>query len=84
MVQGTTLNIAAPGVLANDSGSSSLTSTLVSQPQQGTLILNSDGSFSCTPQASFTGTDSFTYQASAGGVTSNIATVTITVTPTGP
>jgi len=82
MVQGTTLNVAAPGVLANDSGSS-LTAILVSQPQQGTLTLNSDGSFSYTPQASFTGTDSFTYQASAAGVTSNVATVTITVTPTG-
>jgi trimeric autotransporter adhesin len=82
MLQGGTLSIAAPGVLANDTspGGSSLTASLVSQPSHGSLTLNSDGSFTYTPTTGFTGTDSFTYQASAGGLLSNIATVTINVT----
>jgi hypothetical protein len=43
--------------------------------------LNSDGSFTYTPNASFTGTDTFTYRANDGSADSNLATVTITVAP---
>ena len=80
MVQGGTLNVTAPGVLANDTGSG-LTVGTVNPPSHGTLTLQSDGSFSYTPAGSFNGTDTFTYQASSAGVLSNSATVTIVVTP---
>ena len=44
------------------------------------LTLDVTGSFVYTPLSSFTGTDTFTYQASNGTTSSNVATVTITVT----
>ncbi|NEU06697.1 hypothetical protein GZH53_00070, partial [Flavihumibacter sp. R14] len=46
-----------------------------------TLVFNADGSFTYTPNANFNGTDSFTYKVSDGTLESNIATVTLTVTP---
>jgi VCBS repeat-containing protein len=79
----TPLNVAAPGVLGNDTDpdSSTLTATLVagSGPAHGTLAFNRNGSFTYTPAANFNGTDAFTYQASDGTAPSNPATVTITV-----
>ncbi|GAB3396492.1 hypothetical protein GCM10027568_30690 [Humibacter soli] len=47
-------------ILDNDSGASA---TIVSHTNtaHGTLALNSDGTFSYTPQAGFVGSDSFTY-----------------------
>lgn len=79
--QNTTLNVAAPGVLSNDSDpeSAPLTAVLVSSTASGTLTFNANGSFTYTPNAGFTGTDSFTYRASDGSLNSNIASVTITV-----
>ena len=76
-----TLNIAAPGVLGNDSDvdSPSLTAVLVGGPTNGTLTLNGNGSFTYTPFPNFNGTDSFTYKANDGALDSNLATVTITV-----
>ena len=47
----------------------------------GSLTLGADGSFSYTPDPDFYGVDSFTYVANDGMVDSNVATVTITVTP---
>jgi VCBS repeat-containing protein len=78
----TALTVTAPsGVLANDSDVDSPTLTAVSptQPAHGTVTLNSNGSFSYTPNAGFSGVDSFTYRASDGSATSNLATVSITV-----
>ncbi|EID17756.1 hemagglutinin/hemolysin-like protein [Mycolicibacterium phlei RIVM601174] len=68
-------------VLDNDTDSDGdpLTAQLVSGPSNGTLTLNPDGTFSYTPNANFHGVDSFTYKASDGLLTSNTATVTITV-----
>jgi VCBS repeat-containing protein len=80
--ENTTLTVAAAGVLANDSDSLSNPITVASNtsPSHGTLTLNTDGSLTYTPNTNFHGTDSFTYQAKDdGGVTSNTATVTITV-----
>ena len=76
-----TLNTNAPGVLANDNDLEldPLTAVLVAPPTHGTLTLNSNGSFTYTPQAGFAGVDSFTYKASDGQASSNIATVTISV-----
>ncbi len=74
---------AAQGVLANDSliGPGSLTAVIHTSPANGSLQLNSDGSFTYTPNVGFSGTDSFTYRATNGTVVSNLATTTITVTP---
>ncbi|MGD7651632.1 MAG: Ig-like domain-containing protein, partial [Verrucomicrobiales bacterium] len=80
-VEETALVVAAPGVLDNDTDpeSDTLTAIEVSAPANGTLVLNSDGSFTYTPDAAFTGTDSFTYKANDGAVDSPVATVTVSV-----
>jgi VCBS repeat-containing protein len=78
----TSLTVAAPGILTNDSDpdGNPLTAVLVSGPSHGSLILNSNGSFSYTPATDFAGSDSFSYRASDGTLTSSPATVTISVT----
>jgi VCBS repeat-containing protein len=78
----TTLTVAAPGVLANDSDVdlNTLTAIVVSGPTHGTLTLGANGSISYTPAANYNGPDSFTYKANDGLDDSNIATVSITVT----
>jgi len=80
--QGTTLTVATPGVLGNDSDmdGNPLTAVRNTSPSNGSLILNANGSFSYTPNANFNGSDSFTYRANDGTADSNVATVTITVT----
>jgi len=77
------LIVAAPGVLGNDTDADghSLTAVLVSSPAHGSLVLNSDGSFSYTPNANFNGGDTFTYQASDGIDLSSAVTASITVNP---
>jgi VCBS repeat-containing protein len=77
----TTLTVAAPGVLANDTDvdSGALTAIVVSGPSHGTLTLGANGSISYTPAANYNGPDSFTYKANDGLADSNIATVSITV-----
>ncbi|HUW56747.1 MAG TPA: PKD domain-containing protein [Planctomycetota bacterium] len=79
-----TLNTAAPGVLANDFDPESdpLQAVPDAGPSHAQLFeLQPDGSFTYVPDADFTGTDSFTYQAFDGELYSNTATVTITVNP---
>lgn len=78
----TTLNINAPGVLGNDTDAQNdaLTAQLQTSPANAAAFtLNANGSFSYTPNANFNGTDSFTYTAFDGSLSSNAATVTITV-----
>ena len=61
-----------------DPESSSLTATLVGNPTNGTLnTFNSDGTFTYTPNMSYTGFDSFTYKANDGTDDSNVVTVSI-------
>ncbi|MBN2473527.1 MAG: tandem-95 repeat protein [Pirellulales bacterium] len=69
------------GVLANDGdlNSGSLTATLATPPDHGTLQLQPDGSFTYTPDADFSGTDRFTYLAGNGTDVSNEAPVTLTI-----
>ena len=75
-----TLNVAAPGVLANDSDveGDPLTAVLVLKPVHGKVTFQADGSFTYTSNATFDGSDSFTYKASDGVKKSVAATVTIT------
>jgi VCBS repeat-containing protein len=58
----TTLNVSAPGVLSNDDGP---VAVLLSNPANGSLTFNGDGSFSYTPFADWSGTDAFTYTPNA-------------------
>jgi FtsP/CotA-like multicopper oxidase with cupredoxin domain len=81
IAEDTALVVAAPGVLANDSGGGALTAALVSTTANGTLTLAADGSLTYTPNADFAGTDLFTYKANDGVADSNLASVGITVTP---
>jgi VCBS repeat-containing protein len=78
----TALTVAAPGVLGNDKDpdGNPLSAVLVSGPSHGTLTLNANGSFIYTPAADYDGSDSFTYRASDGSLTSDPAKVTLTVT----
>src|SRR6185295_1194587 len=78
----TTLSVAAPGVLINDSDvdGDTLSAALVSQPTHGSVTLNGNGRFSYVPAANYNGPDSFTYKANDGQADSGIATVTITIT----
>jgi VCBS repeat-containing protein len=78
----TALTVPAPGVLGNDTDPDGdpLTAALVTGPSHGSLTLNANGSFSYTPAADFAGSDSFTYRAGDGNLTSNPAAVVISVT----
>jgi VCBS repeat-containing protein len=77
------LNVAAPGVLANDTDADgdTLSAVLVSGPNHGSLNLSADGSFVYTPAPNYNGTDSFTYKANDGSLRSQEATVRLTVNP---
>lgn len=80
---GQILNVnATSGVLTNDiAGAYTKTVDGYTQPSDGSLTLNSDGSFSYTPDPLFVGIDSFTYCVKANGMTSSpMTTVTITAT----
>lgn len=94
LTQGTTLTVAAPGVLANDTlhnatiasfgPSSGAELTTLGSPSPtangGTLTLSADGGFTYTPASTFAGTDTFRYLLqNAGG--SSLATVAIVVRP---
>jgi hypothetical protein len=69
------------GVLVNDIATTTdLTAELVDAPTHGTVDLATNGAFTYTPQPGFEGVDTFTYRNTAGGETSEPATVTITVT----
>jgi Bacterial Ig domain len=65
---------------ASDSDGDSLTYTIASNPAHGTLS-GTPPNVTYTPAANFSGADSFTFYVSDGNITSNIATVAITVTP---
>ncbi|MGB8338316.1 MAG: Ig-like domain-containing protein [Burkholderiales bacterium] len=85
--QGTVLTVAAStGVLANDSDpdGDALTAVLSAGPTKGTLTLNTNGSFTYTPNAGYSGIDTFTYRAYDGALYSNVATVTVTVVNRAP
>jgi VCBS repeat-containing protein len=82
VTQDTMLTVDAAGVLSNDTDADTdpLTALQVTGADSGTATLNSDGSFTYTPNTGFTGIDSFTYYASDGTDDSNVASITIDVT----
>ncbi|ASZ13187.1 Ig-like domain-containing protein [Chitinophaga sp. MD30] len=78
------LAVIAPGVLANDTDvdlNTQLDAAVVTGPSNGTLVLQSDGSFVYRPNADFNGVDQFTYHACDANAACSTSTVTITVTP---
>ena len=81
MPENTTLT--ATSVLANDTDTnpaiSLISAQAVTQPTNGTLTFNSDGTFTYVPAYYFAGVDTFSYTASDGTLSSAPATVTITV-----
>ena len=82
--EGSAFTVSAPGVLANDpKGGGNLTAILASGPANGTLTLNTNGSFTYTPTNNFTGVDGFTYRTTDGSLTSSVASVDIMVVAPG-
>ncbi|MCA8996398.1 MAG: cadherin-like domain-containing protein [Planctomycetaceae bacterium] len=79
------------GVLANDIdidatpmfSNVGLTAKVVDDVTNGTLSLNSDGSFTYTPNTGFTGSDSFTYTATDADNLDSVITGTVTLTISG-
>ena len=73
-------------MLANDTDpdGDTLTPVIAAQPTQGAVEVNNDGTLTYTPAGGFAGVDSFTYRASDGDRTSNLATVTVAVANAAP
>jgi hypothetical protein len=65
---------------ASDADGDSLSYSIVSGPSHGTLA-GSAPNVTYTPAANYNGPDSFTFKANDGTADSNVATVSITVTP---
>src|SRR5262245_27551022 len=80
------LDIAGPGVLANDTSGSgaAMSAGLFSGPAHGTVDLAADGSFHYVPATDFMGLDSFLYFANDGASDSMLAAVTVAVGDGGP
>ncbi len=76
-------NVLATQLLSNDSDidgdTLSLNTTPVTDANNGTLILNTDGTFTYTPNEHFHGVDSFVYEVTDGNGGTAQATVNITV-----
>lgn len=71
------------GVLSNDTSQNQLplTAILVTDVSNGTLALNSDGSFAYTADEAYSGSDSFTYKPVDGVEEGAVTTIVITVNP---
>jgi hypothetical protein len=80
-------NTALTGTLAgNDTPSADGSSvwSLTTGAAHGTVVVNADGTYTYTPAAGYTGTDSFTYTITDAAGTTSTASVTLTVTPIAP
>ena len=76
------LSVSAPGVLsgADDADGTVTGASVGTAPTHGTLQLDSDGAFTYTPDADYSGSDAFTYHAlDDDGAQSSAATVSLTV-----
>jgi VCBS repeat-containing protein len=67
-------------LIGSDVDGDTLTYAIVDGPANGTVTIVGNV-VTYTPNANFNGTDSFTYKVNDGELDSNVATVTITVTP---
>ncbi len=82
---GVPLSVPAPGILSNDSDVEgdpfTLDTTPLSDPANGIVALNGDGSFTYTPAVGFSGTDSFVYRIceDLGGPSELCGTATVTI-----
>jgi subtilisin family serine protease len=74
----------AIAVLANDTDANgdALNVTNLTQPANGSAVLNPDGTVTYTPATGYAGTDSFTYTANDGVIDSNVASVSIAIDST--
>ncbi|GAA4305765.1 Ig-like domain-containing protein [Compostibacter hankyongensis] len=70
---------ATGNVLTNDHDpeGNQLTASLVTAPVNGTVVLNADGSFTYTPNANYSGSDSLIYQVCDNGTPSLCDTATV-------
>jgi large repetitive protein len=80
-VEDTSLAVNAAALLANDfdADGDQLSVIVAEEPANGTLVLNPNGTYTYTPDAGFTGIDTFTYVAYDGTTNSDEASVNITV-----
>ncbi|KAB8043673.1 tandem-95 repeat protein, partial [Janthinobacterium aquaticum] len=67
--------------VASDVDGDTVTYSKGSDPAHGTVVVNSNGTYTYTPVANYNGADSFTYTVSDGNGGSNTYTVAITVSP---
>ena len=80
----TTAAAAAAGrLIATDGEGDKLTYSIVQSGSKGSVTVTdmSTGSYTYAPNADQNGTDTFTFKANDGALDSNIATVTVTITP---
>src|SRR5690606_21894885 len=63
---------------ADDIDGDALTYSIVTPPQHGTVQLQQNGAYTYTPEADYTGADSFVFKVNDGQSDSNHATVAIT------
>jgi len=68
-------------VTGTDADGDALTYARGSDPTNGTVVVNADGTYTYTPNPDFNGTDSFSVTISDGRGGTTTSTITVTVTP---
>ncbi|MEH7507273.1 tandem-95 repeat protein, partial [Priestia megaterium] len=68
-------------VVATDVDGNSLTYGLLTGPANGTVVVNSDGTYTYTPNENYNGVDSFSVVVSDGQGGTAVSTITITILP---
>src|SRR5690554_925935 len=71
-------------IIGSDVDGDTLTYTLNSDPENGSVELDPDGGFTYTPDPDYNGPDEFTVLVDDGNGGTTVTTVIITVTPTSP
>ena len=73
--------LASGTLTATDVDSSSLTYSVATPPEHGTLVItnSASGTYTYTPEADYNGSDSFTFTATDGLLDSSVGTISITV-----
>ncbi|WP_317169958.1 Ig-like domain-containing protein [Pedobacter sp. SG918] len=69
-------------ITASDIDGDPLTFTVTTPPAHGTVVVNSDGTYSYTPANNYSGTDVFTVTVSDGKGGTTTVTINVTVNPT--